>query len=90
MFDKVPVEIDEVVLAADSDTVTTMTVPFTVLVIPWPDAVVPVDLVITEVRVRFVPFIAEEVDETVVSGAVEADVLVDEVEFPDKVLEEVN
>lgn len=87
MFDKVPVEIDEVALAADPETVITMTVPFTVLVTPWPDAVVPVDMVTTEVRVRFVPLVAEEIDDTVVS---EADALVDDVEFPDKVLEEVN
>lgn len=90
MFDKVPVEIDEVVLAADSETVITMTVPFTMLVIPWPDAVVPVGLVITDVKVRLVPLAAEEVDVAVVSEVDEADALVDKVEFPGKELEEVN
>lgn len=88
MFDKVPVETDEVVLAADSETVITMTVPFTVLVTPRPDVVVPVGPVITDVRVRFVPLVAEDVDDTIVFED-EADVLADDVEFPDKVLEEV-
>lgn len=90
MFDKVPVETDEVVPAADSETVITMTVPFTVLVTPGPDAVVPVGLVITDDRVRCVPLVAEDVDDTIVVEADEADAVVDEVEFPDKVLEEVN
>lgn len=90
MFDKVPVEIDEVVLAAASETVITMTVPFRVLVTPWPDAVVPVGLVITEVRVRFVPLVAEEVEDTVVSEADEPDAPVDNLGFPDKELKEVD
>jgi hypothetical protein len=88
MFDKFPVEIDEIVLAADS--VITVTVPFMVLVIPWPDAVVPLDLVIVEVRVRFVPLVVEELEVAVVTEADEADTLVDEVEFSAKEFEEVN
>lgn len=90
VFDKVPVEIDEVVLATASETVIMMIVPFTALVIPWPDAVVPVGVVITEVRVRFVPVAAGELGDDNVSEADEPEALVDKVEFSDTELEEVN
>lgn len=90
MFDKVTVEIDEVVLVAASETVIMMTVPLTVLVTPWSDAVVPVGLVITEIRVRFVPVAAEELEDNNVSEADEPEAPVDKVKFPDTELEEVH
>lgn len=89
MFDKVPVEKDEVVLAAASETVITMAVPLTVLVIPWPDAVVPEGLLITEVCVRFVPVAAEELEDNV-SEADEPEAPVEKVAFPDAEVDEVN
>jgi hypothetical protein len=92
VFDKVTDEIGEVVLAAASEVVIMMTVPFTVLVIPWPDTVVLVGLVITEVRVKvtFVAVPAEELGDAAVSEADESEAVVDKVEFADVESEEVN
>jgi len=89
MFDKVPVEKDEVVLAAASETEITVTVPLTVLVIPWLDAVVPEGLLITEVWVRFVSVAAEELEDSV-SEADEPVAPVDKVAFPVTEFNEVN
>lgn len=66
--------VDKVVLVDASEMVTVMTVPFTTLVIPWSDVVVPAGKVTTDVKVS-VPF--EEDDE--LSEAVETDERLEEV-----------
>lgn len=66
--------VDKVVLVGASEMVTVMTVPFTTLVIPWSDVVVPAGKVTTDVKVS-VPF--EEDDE--LSEAVETDERLEEV-----------
>lgn len=74
--------VDEVVPVCASEVVTTMTVPFTTLVTPWADAVVPAGEVTADVRVRvtFVGVPDRELD-TVDSKAEEEEVAVDEVAF---------
>lgn len=76
MLDKA---VDEVVLVGASEMVTVMTVPFTTLVIPWSDVVVPAGKVTTDVKVS-VPFegVATKEDDEL-SEAVEPDEPVEEV-----------
>lgn len=77
--------------AAASEVVMIMTVPFTTLVIPWPDAVVPVGLVIvTDVSVRLVNASVEELEDTVVSVVDVPDAPVNVVEFANTGPEEVD
>ena len=66
--------VDEVVPVCAAEMVTTMTVPFTTLVTPWADVVVPAGEVTADVRVRvtFVGVPDSELD-TAVSEADEAD-----------------
>lgn len=69
---------DEVVLVGASEMVTVMTVPFTTLVIPWSDVVVPAGKVTTDVNVS-VPFVTKEPEDDELSEAVEPDEPVEEV-----------
>lgn len=67
--------VDEVVLVGASEMVTVMTVPFTTLVTPWSDVVVPAGEVTTDVKVS-VPFegvATKEPEDDELSEAVEPD-----------------
>lgn len=75
--------VDEVVPVSAPELVITMTVPFTTLVIPWPDAVVLAGEVTTDVgvSVTFVGVPAKELGDTVLSEADEPDAPTEEVAF---------
>lgn len=78
MLDK---DVDEVVLVGTSEMVTVMTVPFTRLVIPWPDVVVPAGKVTTDVKVsvEFEGVATKELEDDELSEAVETDEPIKEV-----------
>lgn len=73
--------VDEVVLVGASEMVTVMTVPFTTLVIPWSDVVVPAGKVTTDVKVKveYEGVATKEPEDDELSEAVEPDEPTEEV-----------